>query len=228
MERNNGQTIFLSVIGIATLLVAIIGATFAYFTTTMQAGEGNNPNATITTATVGSVGFVTTSPSSDTTVLPGWSGTGTTKVYFTSASEKPVEYSCKVYLAGEATNENDLLEHIEVQGVAGDDAQNTENPVALTAEGVEIAHGTIPAVTQDVVTGTLNDTEAGKGPIREVTYRVIFKEMGVAQNEDQGKLIKTTVSCELATGGNGTMYSADPTYNGLPVPSPTPNNGEGE
>ncbi len=35
MGENKGQTIFLSVIGIAKLLVAIIGATFAYFTTTM-------------------------------------------------------------------------------------------------------------------------------------------------------------------------------------------------
>ena len=35
MGENKGQTIFLSVIGIATLLVAIIGATFAYFTTSM-------------------------------------------------------------------------------------------------------------------------------------------------------------------------------------------------
>ena len=35
MTENKGQTIFLSVIGIATLLVAIIGATFAYFTTSM-------------------------------------------------------------------------------------------------------------------------------------------------------------------------------------------------
>ncbi len=219
MERNNGQTIFLSVIGIATLLVAIIGETFAYLTTTMTPREENNPNATITTAKVGSVGFVTTSPSSSETVLPGWSGTGTTKVYFTSASEKSVEYSCKVYLNGDQTDENDLMEHIEVQGVSGDDAVNTENPVTLTASGVEVAHGTIPAVTAEAVAASDNGTEAGQGPAREVTYRVIFKELGVAQNEDQGKNIKTYVSCELATGGTSIMYSADPTYNGLPEPS---------
>ena len=32
MERNNGKGIFYGVIGVATLVVAIIGATFAYFT----------------------------------------------------------------------------------------------------------------------------------------------------------------------------------------------------
>ena len=102
------------------------------------------------------------------------------------------------------------------------DAQNTDNPVTLTTAGVEIAHGTIPAVTADVVAASDNGTEAGQGPAREVTYRVIFKELGVEQNEDQGKNIKTTVSCELATGGTSMMYSEDPTYNGLPVPA---NNG---
>ena len=40
MTENKGQTIFLSVIGIATLLVAIIGATFAYFTTSMGGTQG--------------------------------------------------------------------------------------------------------------------------------------------------------------------------------------------
>ncbi len=39
MGENRGQTIFLSVIGIATLLVAIIGATFAYFTTQVDSSS---------------------------------------------------------------------------------------------------------------------------------------------------------------------------------------------
>lgn len=38
-EKNNGKGIFYGVIGVATLIVAIIGATFAYFTATQTAGE---------------------------------------------------------------------------------------------------------------------------------------------------------------------------------------------
>ena len=54
MENNRGQSIFLSVVGIATLLVAIVGATFAYFSLTVQ---GNNTASTIsvTAATLGDV-----------------------------------------------------------------------------------------------------------------------------------------------------------------------------
>ena len=39
MENNNGKGIFYGVIGVATLVVAIIGATFAYFSATTSNGE---------------------------------------------------------------------------------------------------------------------------------------------------------------------------------------------
>ena len=54
MTENKGQTIFLSVIGIATLLVAIIGATFAYFTTSMGGTQGT---VKATTAKIGAASF---------------------------------------------------------------------------------------------------------------------------------------------------------------------------
>ena len=39
MENKNGQGVFYGVIGVATLIVAIIGATFAYFSASVQAGN---------------------------------------------------------------------------------------------------------------------------------------------------------------------------------------------
>ena len=39
MENKNGKGIFYGVIGVATLIVAIIGATFAYFTATTASGQ---------------------------------------------------------------------------------------------------------------------------------------------------------------------------------------------
>ena len=41
MENKNGQGIFYGVIGVATLVVAIIGATFAYFSASVT-GNGDN------------------------------------------------------------------------------------------------------------------------------------------------------------------------------------------
>ena len=50
MEENNrkGPGVFYAVVGVATLVVAIIGATFAYFSVAV---EGNNNNTTITGTT---------------------------------------------------------------------------------------------------------------------------------------------------------------------------------
>ena len=52
MEKKN--TILLTVIAVATLLVAVVGATFAYFTAT-NSTSGNGGTADVTTDTVGAV-----------------------------------------------------------------------------------------------------------------------------------------------------------------------------
>lgn len=52
-RRNNGQGIFYAVIGVATLVVTIIGATFAFFSATTNSA----PNAVNTSAATVSLGF---------------------------------------------------------------------------------------------------------------------------------------------------------------------------
>ena len=58
MEENNRDnsgrknTILLTVIGVSTLLVALVGATFAYFTAQLS-GNPTNDNVNITTDTYG-------------------------------------------------------------------------------------------------------------------------------------------------------------------------------
>ncbi|HIS87185.1 MAG TPA: hypothetical protein IAB49_03525 [Candidatus Caccenecus avistercoris] len=53
MEKKN--TILLTVIAVATLLVAVVGATFAYFTAANNPGTGANNEATVTTETVSAI-----------------------------------------------------------------------------------------------------------------------------------------------------------------------------
>lgn len=63
MEKKN--TILLTVIAVATLLVAVVGATFAYFTATSTAGDPNDTASTGTTTTVGGVNIAMTSATTD-------------------------------------------------------------------------------------------------------------------------------------------------------------------
>ena len=53
MEKKN--TILLTVIAVATLLVAVVGATFAYFTAANNPGDGATDTATVTTETVSAI-----------------------------------------------------------------------------------------------------------------------------------------------------------------------------
>ena len=62
MEKKN--TILLTVIAVATLLVAVVGATFAYFTATTGAGDPNDTATTGTATTVGGVNLVMTADTS--------------------------------------------------------------------------------------------------------------------------------------------------------------------
>jgi len=58
MKENKGTTVLLTVIGVATLLVAVVGATFAYFTAgVISTEESVDTNVTINSATVGTITF---------------------------------------------------------------------------------------------------------------------------------------------------------------------------
>ena len=66
MERKN--TVLLTVIAVATLLVAVIGATFAYFTAT-AGGSGTTP-VSVQTSSSGSSTFTSTSLTKASSELP--------------------------------------------------------------------------------------------------------------------------------------------------------------
>jgi len=172
MGDTKGQTIFLSVIGIATLLVAIIGATFAYFTTTMN---GEAANATATTAKVGAVSF-TAEGVTGTQIFPGWTSGNKTVTVSLGESDASVEYVCELNVTENAITDLYLT-------VAGDnfvaDANNKQ--ISTAAETIEIAKGTL-----------------NSGESKTMTYALTFKETGVGQNDQQNKTVNGQVSCKLS------------------------------
>ena len=70
MDDTKGQTIFLTIVGIATLLVAVVGATFAWFSIGTSSDE--DPSKMImTTARLGKVVFKDGDEIIATNLLPG-------------------------------------------------------------------------------------------------------------------------------------------------------------
>ena len=182
MNENKGQTIFLSVIGIATLLVAIIGATFAYFTTSMGGTQGT---VKATTAKIGAASFTAQSVSG-TAVLPGWTSEAKTVTVTLGPSDYDVKYTCTLDMTANPLTDLTLT-------VAGTNAQTTVNGKLKTgATNTVIASGTLAkSATKQTAT---------------MTYTLSFPETGADQGTQQGKTIAGTVTC--ATEGETVYYNA--------------------
>ena len=70
MEKKN--VIFLSVIAVATLLTAVIGTTFAYFTASITTSNADNSNTTVTTKVIASAIMDMGTKVTATDALPGF------------------------------------------------------------------------------------------------------------------------------------------------------------
>lgn len=193
MGENKGQTIFLSVIGIATLLVAIIGATFAYFTTSM--GGGTQGTVTATTAKLGSATFEAQSVDADNeAILPGWTSGAKNVTVTLDESDYDVAYTCTLSMTTNPLSDLKLT-------VAGDGAVSEANKTLATgASETKIAEGTLTS-----------------GTSKTMTYTLSFPETGVAQDAQQNATFSGVVKCETAAG---TIYYNTANPNGTTtVPS---------
>ena len=171
MGENKGQTIFLSVIGIATLLVAIIGATFAYFTTSMRGTEGT---VNATTAKIGASSFTADSVDA-TAVLPGWTSGAKNVTVTLGESDVNVDYTCVLTMTANPLTDLRLA-------VAGDNAVAAATKTLATGETeTKIAEGTLTS-----------------GESKTMTYTLTFAETGADQNGQQGASIAGVVKCSTA------------------------------
>ena len=102
MEKKN--TILLTVIAVATLLVAVVGATFAYFTATSTTGEDNDTASTGTATTVGGVNLAMTSATTDNDIAyPGGYVVAGVSVTATNTDQKN-SYDTSFNVVGTITN----------------------------------------------------------------------------------------------------------------------------
>ena len=194
-DNNRGNTIFLSVIGIATLLVAIIGATFAYFATTIS-GDAADVNAT--TAKVGGVSFVAEPVAeNNTAILPGWTSTAKTITVTTTPTEVDMAYSCYLDVSANAITDmrikavtlGDGTTAPSADGETGVTIDATANGKVLgtTANKIKLFDGKVKASTS-------TDT------VQKVTYEIELPETGTNQTDANAnaKVLSATVYCTLA------------------------------
>ncbi len=186
MGDNRGQTIFLSVIGIATLLVAIIGATFAYFTTTMTGTQGN---ISVGSATLPKITYSADSiTASD--IYPGWSsGEKTATISVDDSGKGKFAYECTLNVTS-----NTKFKDLELTVTAGTGATidaGVQSPKTISSEDGEEGVQEIK-----LASGTIEAT--GSATSHTFTYKLDFKDTEIEQNEQQGGNIAATVTCKLS------------------------------
>ena len=123
MENNNGKGIFYGVIGVATLVVAIIGATFAYFasatngTAGAAAANSANVSGTLKIAEGGKYAAPDLIPASNAVMLASFGQTGdatanTGKCRGASAANKSGNYGMCSYYTFTITNDSDVATQV--------------------------------------------------------------------------------------------------------------------
>ncbi len=186
MENNRGQSIFLSVVGIATLLVAIIGATFAYFSITVT-GNDTASSIYVRTAQVGGVTFDGTGAGIVVTnAYPGWHDSK----QFTIKTDDDTDPSATVQYT---------IELVVDQGQLASTATSGEfvyslTPSSVGGENAAITDANVPATTTTIATGTLTGSMT-----HTYTFEMEILEKGTEQNHLQGKLFEGKIQVNVST-----------------------------
>ena len=218
MEKKN--TILLTVIAVATLLVAVVGATFAYFTAT-NTNTGAGQSAEVTTNTVGSVDL-TTAPTTVSNVLEYPGGyvvvgaevtasdndanndfTVTYQVNGTIANNTSTQLNWTLYeVASEVATPVSGCELQQTQ--VGDEMRYTygetcQVAAALTTEGgaTEVTSGTVDANDTAAVVTAAGEKLTTTGTSDTVTYYYLvveYPDTDANQDADQGKGITAALT----------------------------------
>lgn len=175
-EKNN-KKVMLLIIGVATLLVALIGATFAYFTALINRPNGEQSVA-VTTTTVQGVIYTASDPISLENALPGDHAESTFTIY--NPNESAVaQYTLVFYpVSNSFTNE------------AVDDPNETlDNQLVLTVSGGQL----VGTLSHDFTDGSdssnwtvVEDVSLNAKATDTYNVRIDFFNLDANQDNNQG------------------------------------------
>lgn len=154
MEKKN--VVFLTVLAIATLLTAVVGTTFAFFTATVNGNNDATPT-TITTATLG-VEYSDGAQINATNIAPGW----TSKTYTCSTSG--YLYDATSGMCKKAGQPDEAAN--EIAGKVITVTNNSTIPVTYTISWTNVSNQFITVTSSDAdreAAGDYNSTEIAAG-----------------------------------------------------------------
>ncbi|MDO4341770.1 MAG: hypothetical protein Q4C44_03390 [bacterium] len=205
MNEGKNNTVMLTVIGIATLLIAVVGATFAFFSAQLS---GSDTEYKVVSATIGTE-FTGGDEVVATGIFPQDAAWATKVFSIKSTSSLGVETKYNIALTVDA---NDVTEDATISstGAAGGtikafSANALSYSLTATETGANSAHpGTMPKTTGQVkiadATKTINLGQAtvyGNGDTtvtQTYTLSLFFPRTDADQNADQGAQFKAHIA----------------------------------
>ena len=190
MEKKN--TILLTVIAVATLLVAVVGATFAYFTATSGTdGDGASTGA-VNTATVASVKLTTAQTgSTNLTVYPGTTNYAGMSVIASKEGTDSANYDITYTLNGSITLGSEFT-----AGSVTYSVYRTSTPVETPVSCSPVSTTADPAGTKYSQSCTVSEELTGGGATAVVDNQTVSGTSATISVTDQ----------VLSTTGSTTYY----------------------
>ena len=182
MEKKN--VVFLTVLAIATLLTAVVGTTFAYFTATVT-GNTTATTTTVSSATLG-VTYTDGEDISSANIIPGWTASKTISVK--NDSTVAVTYDIAW------TNLANTFVQGGAEGAKTDDFVYTLTKTSVNG-AANVAATAVPTVTD---TKLITGQSIAAGETQTYTLTLTFKDTGMAQNENQNKSFTTKLQTSVA------------------------------
>lgn len=206
MSEGKNNTVMLTIIGIATLLIAVVGATFAYFSATLT-GTNNEKEYTVRSATVGTQ-FNGGADITATGIYPKEEAWGTKTFSIKTTSTKGVSTKYRITLV---IDDNDTTADTTISDGAGHIKRFQANALSYTltaSEANAATEGIMPTATETQIADPSDDIVFGEATIygndavevtQTYTLSMFFKDTGTDQNANQGAQFKAHISISEIT-----------------------------
>ena len=207
MSEGKNNTVMLTIIGIATLLIAVVGATFAYFSATLT-GTNNEKEYTVRSATVGTEfnGGVDITATGIYPKEEAW-GTKTFSIKTTSTKGLSTKYRISLVI-----DDNDTTADTTISDGAGHVKRFEANALSYTLTATEknaSTAGTMPTTAAETkIADPSKDIVFGEATIygndavevtQTYTLSMFFKDTGTDQNANQGAQFKAHIAISEIT-----------------------------
>lgn len=194
MSEGKNNTVMLTIIGIATLLIAVVGATFAYFSAQVS-GLDNQQEDVIKSATVGTT-FIGGNEVTAANIYPKEEAWGTKIFSITSNSSTGVTTSYNISLVIDANDKadgvtpNKTFESGALSYTLSGRESDASTPGTLASSNGEKAITELSAGKSILLGTAIINGNAGQTVTQEYTLNFFFKDTSEDQNANQGAQFK--------------------------------------